>query len=94
MLQERTYTHSEPSGHDISLGLSVLARTDLTRREREVWLLMASGASDAEIAEMLTLNSLTVRVHMSNALVKLGCATRQEAAALVRQSGSAYGSEH
>jgi DNA-binding CsgD family transcriptional regulator len=88
MLQERTHTHGEPSGHDIGLGLSVLARTDLTRREREVWLLMASGASDAEIAEMLALNSLTVRVHMSNALIKLGCASRQEAAALARQSGS------
>ena len=88
MLQERTYTHSEPSGHDPSLGLSVLARTDLTRREREVWLLMASGAGDAEIAEMLALNSLTVRVHMSNALVKLGCVSHQEAAAVARQSDS------
>jgi len=94
MLQERTYTHGEPSGHDISLGLSVLARTELTRREREVWLLMASGASDAEIAEMLALNSLTVRVHMSNALVKLGCATRQEAVALARQSGSGSDGGH
>ncbi len=82
MSQERTYTHGEPSGHDISLGLSVLARTDLTRRERAVWLLMTSGASDVEIAGMLALNSLTVRVHMSNALVKLGCASRQDAAAL------------
>ena len=82
MLQERTYTQGDPPGHDISLYLSVLARTDLTRRERAVWLLMAVGASDVEIAGMLALNSLTVRVHMSNALVKLGCASRQDAAAL------------
>jgi DNA-binding CsgD family transcriptional regulator len=93
MLQERTYTLGEPSGYDISLGLSVLAHTELTRREREVWLLMASGASDVEIAEKLALNPLTVRVHMSNALIKLGVASRQEAAALARQSGSGYGGE-
>jgi DNA-binding NarL/FixJ family response regulator len=31
---------------------------------------------------MLNLNSLTVRVCMGNALVKLGCASRQDAAAL------------
>ena len=54
---------------------------------------MSSGASDAEIAEMLALNSLTVRLHMSNALVKLGCASRQEAAALARRSGSGLDGE-
>ena len=94
MLQERTYTHGEPYSHDSSLGHSVLARTDLTRRERAVWLLNASGASDAEIAEMLALNSLTVRLHMSNALIKLGCATRREAAALARRSGSGRDGEN
>jgi len=93
MLQERTYTHGQPSGHDIRLGLSVLAHTELTRREQEIWLLMASGASDVEIAQKLGLNHLTVRVHMSNALVKLGVASRQEAAALARQYGSGYGGE-
>jgi DNA-binding CsgD family transcriptional regulator len=94
MLQERTYTHGEPYGHDSSLGQSVLARTDLTRRERAVWLLNASGASDAEIAEMLALSSLTVRLHMSNALIKLGCATRREAVALARRSGSGRDGEN
>jgi DNA-binding NarL/FixJ family response regulator len=55
-------------------GHSALAGKALTAREQEVWLLMAGGCSDTEIAERLSLNCLTVRVHLSNASAKLGAA--------------------
>ena len=71
---------------DRRTGPSVLADKDLTPREQEVWLLMAGGWSDAQIAERLALNCLTVRFHLSNVLAKLGAASRQEAAALARRS--------
>jgi DNA-binding NarL/FixJ family response regulator len=76
MLQEFTNTSEETRDVDPYHGLSALVGRDLTSRERQVWLLMATGLGDVEIAERLALNSLTVRVHMSNALIKLGVAPR------------------
>jgi DNA-binding CsgD family transcriptional regulator len=58
---------------------SLLAGKALSAREREVWRLMAEGCSDAEIADRLALNGLTVRFHLSNVLAKLGAASGQEA---------------
>ena len=75
---------------DRRTGASVLTGKDLSPREQEVWLLMAGSWSDAEIAERLALNRLTVRFHLSNVLAKLGAASRQEAAALARRSHFAF----
>lgn len=68
-------------------GFAILARQDLTAREREVWALLAGGCTDAEIAERLMVNSLTARVHVSNLFVKLGVTDRQEAARQARLLG-------
>lgn len=57
----------------------------LTRREREVAALAASGASNPEIAEALFLSRKTVERHVSNILAKLGCRNRIE---LVRVWGN------
>jgi len=89
MLREITFTQENNRTPDRWSGLSVLAGKDLTRREQEVWQLMAAGHNDAEIAERLALNPLTVRVHLSNVLDKLGAASRQEATALARRSHAA-----
>lgn len=72
-------------------GFAILAQQDLTAREREVWALVAVGWNDAEIAERLMVNCLTVRVHVSNLLVKLGVGNRQEAVRLARQRGLTAG---
>ena len=56
----------------------------LTAREREVAGLVASGATNREIAQTLFLSPKTVERHVSNALRKLGARNRAELAAHVR----------
>ncbi len=52
----------------------------LTRREREVAGLAASGAGNAEIAERLVVSIRTVETHLGNAYRKLGVTNRRELA--------------
>ncbi|CAN5663077.1 MAG: response regulator [Rubrobacteraceae bacterium] len=59
----------------------------LTDREREMLHLMAKGASNAEIAILLSLSGKTVANYVSNILVKLQVADRKEAARRARESG-------
>jgi DNA-binding CsgD family transcriptional regulator len=54
----------------------------LSRREREVFALLADGLSGAEIAERLTLSPETVRTHIRNAMAKLEATTRSQAIAV------------
>ena len=56
----------------------------LTAREKEVARLVASGATNREIAQTLFLSPKTVERHVSNALRKLGGRNRAELAAHVR----------
>jgi DNA-binding CsgD family transcriptional regulator len=51
----------------------------LTRREREVLALMASGATNAAIAERLVISHGTVKSHVKHILRKLRAANRAEA---------------
>ncbi|HVR33308.1 MAG TPA: response regulator transcription factor, partial [Acidimicrobiia bacterium] len=60
----------------------------LTAREREVARLVASGATNREIAQTLFLSPKTVERHISNALRKLGARNRAELAARVRDLGA------
>jgi DNA-binding CsgD family transcriptional regulator len=60
------------------------ARADdgLTARERDVITLVASGATNAQIADQLTVSETTVKSHVKHILRKLRAANRAEAIAL------------
>ena len=80
MLQEMTAVGEHTLSSDWCSDQSILAGQALTPREYQAWSLMTAGWSDAQIADLLFLNSLTVRFHLANAVAKLGAAVRQEAA--------------
>jgi DNA-binding CsgD family transcriptional regulator len=56
------------------------ANSGLTRREREVAALVATGKSNREIAETLVLGVRTIEGHVSSILGKLGLTSRTEIA--------------
>ncbi|MFG2121387.1 LuxR C-terminal-related transcriptional regulator [Streptomyces sp. NPDC048710] len=55
----------------------------LTRREREVALLVASGLTNRQIAERMSIAERTVDTHVQRILAKSNCATRVQVAVLV-----------
>jgi len=75
-----TWRRSEPATRD-----ELIDR--LTKRERDVAILAAGGASNPEIARRLFVSRKTVERHISNALAKVGARNRTELAArLARQA--------
>lgn len=63
------------------------ASVRISKREREVLALVASGLSDQEIAQQLTLSSHTVHRHMANIRNKLGRTSRAAAVAEAARLG-------
>jgi DNA-binding NarL/FixJ family response regulator len=59
----------------------------LTRREREVALLIAEGKSNREISDALVITERTVEGHVSNILSKLGFRSRTQVSIWVTESG-------
>jgi LuxR family maltose regulon positive regulatory protein len=57
-----------------------VTRTPLTPREEEVLGLLATGLSNAEIAQRLFISRSTAKVHVQHILKKLGAKTRLQAA--------------
>jgi len=82
MLEEfRRMSRIAPSGEG--------TQGDLTRREQEVLDLVATGASDKEIAAQLIISIHTVKSHVRNILSKLQVSSRLEAARIARHKGLA-----
>ncbi len=63
--------------------------SDLTRREREIAALVATGLTNREIATKLYLSVRTVEVHVDHVLTKLGFRTRTQLAAWIHEQGLA-----
>jgi DNA-binding CsgD family transcriptional regulator len=61
----------------------------LTAREVDVLRLLASGRTNREIAENLSLSPATVGIHVTHILAKTDCTNRTEAAALAHRLGLA-----
>jgi DNA-binding CsgD family transcriptional regulator/N-acetylneuraminic acid mutarotase len=60
---------------------------NLSEREREILRLVATGASNKEMAQQLAITINTVKVHLHNIFTKIGAASRTEAALYAVRNG-------
>ncbi|MFI6506424.1 response regulator [Streptosporangium sp. NPDC050855] len=59
----------------------------LTVREREIMALVATGMSNLEMAEHLTISHATVKTHVSRSMTKLGARDRAQLVVFAYESG-------
>jgi DNA-binding NarL/FixJ family response regulator len=61
--------------------------SELTPREAEILILVASGLSNGEIADELVLSHATIKTHVKHILSKLGLRDRVQAVVLAYEAG-------
>ncbi|ATU74371.1 Putative HTH-type transcriptional regulator y4qH [Gluconacetobacter sp. SXCC-1] len=66
--------------HQLGRKHAGITGTGLTRRERECLTWVAQGKDTADIGHILALSDNTIKFHLKNALRKLGCHNRVQAA--------------
>jgi DNA-binding NarL/FixJ family response regulator len=81
------FAHRLPDGEPVALDGDVLAA--LTERERQVFVELAAGLTNSEIAAKLTLSDATVKTHVGRILAKLGLRDRVQAVILAYEHGIA-----
>ena len=79
---ERLVSRFSPSPAEGDLSLDAL-----TEREREILRLLATGLSNAELAQQLFLSETTVKTHVSSILRKLGVRDRVQAVIAAYDAG-------
>jgi DNA-binding CsgD family transcriptional regulator len=62
-------------------------RSELSRRENKILVMISEGAANKSIATMLGVSEATVKFHLGNVYRKLNCRTRQEAISTARAAG-------
>lgn len=74
-------THVKETGH---IDYNKIAELSISRREYEILCAIASGLSNVEIAEKLSVSESTVKTHVSNLLPKLNARRRTEAVRIAK----------
>ena len=69
----------------VEAGLPIVA--DLTNREREVTILVASGFSNDEIGEQLFISPSTAKTHVNRAMMKIGARDRAQLVVFAYENG-------
>jgi len=83
---ENQHSQSSISPLSVRAPAAPVKPVDLTEREIEVLRLIARGATNREIAEVLVISEGTVKNHISNILSRLGLRDRTQAAIYAREN--------
>jgi DNA-binding NarL/FixJ family response regulator len=82
------FAHRLPDGSEQRPdGVAADVLAPLTEREREVFVELAAGSTNSEIAAKLVLSDATVKTHVGRILAKLGLRDRVQAVILAYESG-------